>query len=65
MELGGVVLKHRITLIILASISVLCILIGAMTLQYKANITDNFEKNMGVAPYYHLSDDFIKQTKKV
>lgn len=65
MELGGVVLKHRITLIILASISVLCILIGAMTLQYKANITDNFEKNMRVAPYYHLSDDFIKQTKKV
>ena len=64
MDLGGVALKRRFTIIILALISVFILLIGVVSHQYKMTRTDKFEHNFEMAQYYHLDSKFIKQQKK-
>ena len=64
MDLGGVALKRRFTIIILALISVFILLIGVVSHQYKMTRTDKFEHNFEMAQYYHIDSKYIKKQKK-
>lgn len=63
MDLGGVALKRRVT-IILALISMFILIIGVVGRQYKTAMTDKIEHNLEVAQYYHLDSKYIKKQKK-